>query len=293
MGSPQRREDADAPDRDGPACARAQPGRSHRGGRHRPRHPARRPALRGGRDGDRQPQRTTDLAAVQPGRRHPRVHEPRRDGDPLGRRVGDTTRDAPRPLEQRPATRLQPRRADPLHGEPRRNRDRLGHDGRGCSRTVVHVHARPRVVDRRARGYEGHPGEFSPDGRLIAVGLQDRGIALLDASELTPVGRSLLGTGGEVKSLAFSPDGRTLAASAFGGVVTLWDVGSRSRLLHDRRVDRPTTTPCRRHRLQPRRKDARHDGRLRREALGRGNRTPARSRSEPGWATLPSAPTGR
>ncbi|MCI0634101.1 MAG: WD40 repeat domain-containing protein [Actinobacteria bacterium] len=78
--------------------------------------------------------------------------------------------------------------------------------------------------------YEGHPGEFSPDGRLIAVGLQDRGIKLLDARELTRVGPPLLGTGGEVKSLAFSPDGRMLAASSVNGVVTLWDVDSGSRL---------------------------------------------------------------
>jgi serine/threonine protein kinase/WD40 repeat protein len=87
-------------------------------------------------------------------------------------------------------------------------------------------------------GFESHPGTFSPDGRLIAVGLQDRGIALWDAREdareLTRVGPPLLETGGEVKSLAFSPDGRMLAAAAFGGSVTLWDVGSRSRLLHER-----------------------------------------------------------
>ena len=61
-------------------------------------------------------------------------------------------------------------------------------------------------------GFDGHPGRFSPDGRLIAVGLKEQGIALWDARELTPVGAPLLETGGEVKSLAFSPDGRTLAA---------------------------------------------------------------------------------
>jgi WD40 repeat protein/DNA-binding SARP family transcriptional activator len=82
------------------------------------------------------------------------------------------------------------------------------------------------------KGYEGHPATFSPDGRLIAVGLQDRGIALWDARELTRVGPPQLETGGEVKSLAFSPDGRMLAASAFRGVVTLWNVSSRSRLRH-------------------------------------------------------------
>ena len=84
-----------------------------------------------------------------------------------------------------------------------------------------------------AAGYDGHPGEFSPDGRLIAVGLKEEGIALWDARELKPVGghAPLLETGGEVKTLAFSPDGQTLAAvTSPGGSLTLWDVGSRSRL---------------------------------------------------------------
>jgi WD40 repeat protein len=79
-------------------------------------------------------------------------------------------------------------------------------------------------------GYDGHPGEFSPDGRLIAVGLKEQGIQLWDARELTPVGDTLLDTDGEVKTLAFSPDGRTLAAATPAGSLTLWDVGSRSRL---------------------------------------------------------------
>jgi WD40 repeat protein len=78
-------------------------------------------------------------------------------------------------------------------------------------------------------GYDGHPGRLSPDGRLIAVGLKERGIALWDARELRPVGAPLLDTFGEVKTLAFSPDGRTLAAVTRRDL-TLWDVGSRSRL---------------------------------------------------------------
>ena len=78
-------------------------------------------------------------------------------------------------------------------------------------------------------GYDGHPGRLSPDGRLIAVGLKEQGIALWDARKLTPVGAPLLDTGGEVKSLAFSPDGKTLAAVT-ETTLTLWDVASRSRL---------------------------------------------------------------
>ena len=78
-------------------------------------------------------------------------------------------------------------------------------------------------------GFDGHPGRLSPDGRLIAVGLKERGVALFDARRLVPVGPPLLGTLGEVKSLDFSPDGKTLAAVT-ETMLTLWDVRSRSRL---------------------------------------------------------------
>ena len=85
--------------------------------------------------------------------------------------------------------------------------------------------------DRRfsATGYDGHPGRLSPDGLLIAVGLKEEGVALWDARALRPVGPPLLETGSEVKTLAFSPDGRTLAAVT-QRQLSLWDVGSRSRL---------------------------------------------------------------
>jgi WD40 repeat protein/tRNA A-37 threonylcarbamoyl transferase component Bud32 len=73
-----------------------------------------------------------------------------------------------------------------------------------------------------------HPGKFSPDGRLIALGLNDEGIRLWDARTLSPVGPPLRETGGEVTGLAFSPDGRTLVAVTGNGVPTIWDVESRS-----------------------------------------------------------------
>ena len=77
-------------------------------------------------------------------------------------------------------------------------------------------------------GYEGHPGSFSPDGRLFAVGLKGDGIGLWDASDLTETGPPLK-TGGEVKHLAFTPDGNTLAAVTLNGDATLSDVASRSQ----------------------------------------------------------------
>jgi WD40 repeat protein len=73
-----------------------------------------------------------------------------------------------------------------------------------------------------------HPGRFSPDGRVIAVGLNEEGIRLWDAGTLTPLGAPLLETGGEVTALAFSPDGRTLAAVTRSGMATVWDMESRS-----------------------------------------------------------------
>jgi WD40 repeat protein/tRNA A-37 threonylcarbamoyl transferase component Bud32 len=82
-----------------------------------------------------------------------------------------------------------------------------------------------------------HPGRFSPDGRLIAVGLKEQGISFIDPTGLTPVGVPLLETGGEVKALAFSPDGSLLAAVTSEGMATLWDVGSRSLALRPFAVD--------------------------------------------------------
>ncbi len=99
----------------------------------------------------------------------------------------------------------------------------LGGD-RGIGRRFTFTH------DRAAGGYDGHPGSFSPDGRLLALGLNERGIRLWDATDLTPVGPPLTETGGEVWALAFAPDGETLATVTVDGQATLWDVESRSLL---------------------------------------------------------------
>jgi WD40 repeat protein len=77
-------------------------------------------------------------------------------------------------------------------------------------------------------GYDGHPGAFSRDGRLMALGLSEEGIRLWDSRDLTPVGPVFRETGGEVWEIAFGPGGRTLAAVTDDGHATLWDVESRS-----------------------------------------------------------------
>ncbi len=84
--------------------------------------------------------------------------------------------------------------------------------------------------DRGPYGWpDTHPGKFSPDGKLIAVALNDGGIRLLDARTLDPVAAPPLGSGGEVIDLTFSADGKALAAVTGAGVLTVWDVDSRSR----------------------------------------------------------------
>jgi WD40 repeat protein/tRNA A-37 threonylcarbamoyl transferase component Bud32 len=85
-----------------------------------------------------------------------------------------------------------------------------------------------------------HPGKFSPDGRLIAVGLKADGVELRRASAPSRRGRRLQPTGGEVGTLAFSPDGRTLVAITKRDKATVWDVQSRSLRYGPFRVDRGT-----------------------------------------------------
>ena len=119
----------------------------------------------------------------------------------LGRRGRNSPRDAARPLGLRGAAGLQPGRRDALHRECRRDGDRLGHRREPPAGATVQVHARSgarSIVDR-------HPGRFSPDGRLIAVGLKERGIQLWNTTELSagrraPAGDRRRGQGAHVQS---------------------------------------------------------------------------------------------
>jgi WD40 repeat protein len=85
---------------------------------------------------------------------------------------------------------------------------------------------------------ERHPGSFSPGGKLIAVGLKNRGIRLFDSAVLRPVGAPLTRTGGEVQELAFTPDGTMLIALSIRGLATIWDVDGRSLVRGPFRVAR-------------------------------------------------------
>lgn len=64
---------------------------------------------------------------------------------------------------------------------------------------------------------------LSPDGKILAAGLQDKTIQLRNVSDGNLI-RTLHGHKDWVRSLAFSPDGATLASGAFDASAILWDV---------------------------------------------------------------------
>jgi WD40 repeat protein len=80
---------------------------------------------------------------------------------------------------------------------------------------------------------------FSPDGkRLVTAGStrndltqsDDGTIQLWDTATRQQIGSPLTVPGGQVISVAFSPDGRTLAAGSAEGTVRLWDVAGRRQI---------------------------------------------------------------
>jgi WD40 repeat protein len=65
---------------------------------------------------------------------------------------------------------------------------------------------------------------FSPDGKFLASGSNDKSIILWDVAERQPTGQSLIGHKAPVLGLAFSPDGQRLASASADNTILLWDL---------------------------------------------------------------------
>ncbi len=95
---------------------------------------------------------------------------------------------------------------------------------------LQHV-CRRQLLTLPGKAWRQHNGlAYSPSGRFLACGAQQRTVGIYDAATGELV-RTLAGHTGEVLSLAFSPDGRRLASAAEDHTVRLWEVETGKNLL--------------------------------------------------------------
>jgi hypothetical protein len=71
---------------------------------------------------------------------------------------------------------------------------------------------------------------FTPDGKLMFVGLYDGTGTFLSTEDWKPAGAGIRGHGQRILNARFTPDGQTLATSSADGTVQFWDVASHGSI---------------------------------------------------------------
>jgi WD40 repeat protein len=93
-------------------------------------------------------------------------------------------------------------------------------------------------VDFDSSATSSYFAAFSPDGRELAVSVGET-VKLYETRNWTETGLLLTG---DVNALAFAPDGKHIATAAWGQLVALWDIETRSQV---RTFGQPGFTPNR------------------------------------------------
>jgi WD40 repeat protein len=87
-----------------------------------------------------------------------------------------------------------------------------------------------KIIESEDNFYPGNCLDFSPDGRILAVCTEEKGLRLWDIEQLLPLNR-LEDQTADIKLASFSPDGSTLIGTT-GSTIRNWDVTS-GRLVYE------------------------------------------------------------